>query len=62
MDVDWGEWDPPLVLALAGASEPIPASLTQLAELPKDEDIAMDPDASTYTVSAHRTKKDWAER
>ena len=46
MDVDWGgegEWElvlppndpPPLVLALADASEPIPASLIQLAELPQ---------------------------
>ena len=65
MDVDWGEWElvlppndpPPLVLALADASEPIPASLTQLAELPTDEEIAMDPYASTYSVSAHWTKR-----
>jgi len=70
MDVDWGEWElvlppndpPPLVLALADASEPIPASLTQLAELPTPEELAMDPYASTYSVSAHWTQKEWSER
>ena len=70
MYVECGEWEivlpptdpPPLVLALADASELIPASLTQLAELPTPEEVAMDPYSSTYSVSANWTQKEWSER
>ena len=63
MDVDWGEWGlvappndpPPLMLALTDDYESIPATRTQLVQLPSEEP-AIHSHTSTYMVSTYSTE------
>ena len=66
--MDWGEWelvappnDPaPLMLALTDDYESIPATRTQLVELPSEE-AAMHSHTSTFVVSTDLTEEGLAE-